>query len=152
MIRKKVQIFLSGVFLTLIIMRPNVPVLVGVGLLTLVITGARRDLCSLSPKKRWAAFKRLTALSICGGALVLAGVGIKSAPWEMSVSTPAQARQAMTVLAIYAIALIGAPSLAWTHLSLREPRAKHKVAKRAAATTLGNIGCADNHQRIQIAV
>lgn len=152
MVSNRINLFLSGVFLSLILMRPNVPVLAGVGLLTLVITGARRDLCSSSPRKRWAAFKRLVLLSITGGMLVLVGVGIESAPWQMSVSTAAQARHAMAALVIYNAALIGAPALAWAHLSLREPGAKRKIAKKATATTLENIGCAERIHRVQIAV
>ena len=152
MFSNRINLFLSGVFLTLILMRPNVPVLAGVALLTLVITGAQSDLSSSSPRKRLAAFKRLVLLSVFGGALVLAGVGIQSAPWQMSVSTSAQARHAIAALIIYSVALIGAPALAWTHLSLRAPAAKRIITKRASATTLKQIACVENIHRAQIAV
>lgn len=151
---KKMQIFMSGVLLTLVVMKPTIPVIIGAGLLALVVMGAEHDLSSPSARQRWAGFKRMIFTSATGIAIIAAGLATGSELLPLRELTPAEARHALGFLAAYALALIAGPATAWYHLSMRkaQPTPGRIRCSQQAQPTLRRLAASVRCNRSKVAV
>lgn len=149
---RQILIFLSGVLITLIFMKPTVPVFAGSALLILAAGAYRIDLCQASAQKRWASFKRIAGMALLGGLLVAAGTAIGPLSSRVDVSNGPEMRHVMAYMVLYCLSFIGAPVLVWTYLSQREPRTRRRVRQGTDITTLSSLARSKSTRNIGIAV
>lgn len=138
--------------LALVITQPATPVWAGTVLLLTGISSVRVDLSLASPKRRWAAFKRIAFIGATGMMLVLAGFQIDSAPWNMQVESAVQAKHAMLSLAVYCISLFGTPVLIWAHISQRQHSRRLPVRSARSTDTLAEIAVNNRRSHARMAV
>lgn len=145
-------IFLSGALITLLLMKPTIPVLAGSALLLLAANAYRSDLCQLSPRKRWAAFKKIAAMAAFGGALAVSGAAFGPVSTKVNPSNVSEIRHIMAYVALCGVSLIGTPSLIWAYLSQRGPLQRKRIRQGTVITTLSSLANARPSRNIKVAV
>ena len=136
--------------LALVITQPPIPVWAGAALILTAVSGLKADLSSPSPRKRWAAFKRIAFMFLMGMILILAGKQIGEAPWHLQIESAAQARYAMFSLAVYCISLFGVPAIIWAYISQRHHSRRMPIHCVRNSNTLVDI--ADNSRRTHVRI
>ena len=138
--------------LALVISQPAVPVWAGAALIVTAISGIKADLSSPSPRRRWAAFKRIAFMCLIGFILIFAGKQIGGALWHSQIQSAEQARQAMLSLAIYCISLLATPTLIWAYMTQRQHSRRVPVNSIRKTNTLVEIAVNSRRTHTRVAV